>query len=169
MECNAHLSCRWRRKPEAARLLETTWNMHFAICWRTPGTTLAYYLPDLQADGAYHRLRITLRRSGLQMVAKAGYFAPIPFAGMSRGAKRDWLYRALLADQPLGEIELSSRSSAFFNPPSPDITIYVAVHAYWWVPQEHASDRRWTMLVGVVQDENGDGYRSPRHHQLLAR
>ena len=116
---------------------------------------LAYYLPDLQADGAYHHLRVTLRRSDLQVLAKAGYFAPIPFAGMSRGAKRDWLYRAVLANQPLGEIELSSRSSAFLNPPSPDITIHFAVHASWWVPQEHAGDRRWTMLVGVVQDEHG--------------
>ena len=116
---------------------------------------IGYYLPDLQADGGYHKLRIELRRPGLRIFVKKGYFAPIPFGGLSRGEKRNWLYKALLADQPLGQIEIGSRNSAFFNPPSPDITLDAAVRAHWWIPQEQASNRRWTMLVGVVQDENG--------------
>jgi VWFA-related protein len=116
---------------------------------------LAYYLPDLQADGAYHRIRVGLRRSGLQVLTKEGYRAPIPFAGLSRSQKREWLYRALLEDQPLEEIELATRSSAFFNPPSADTTIQVAVQARWWVRKSEARDRRWTMLVCVVQDEQG--------------
>ena len=116
---------------------------------------IGYYLPDLEADGAYHKLRIELRRPGLTVFAKKGYFAPIPFAGLSRGEKRNWLYQALLADQPLGQIEIGSRNSAFFTSPSPDITLDAAVRAHWWIPLEQASDRRWTMLVGVVQDENG--------------
>jgi hypothetical protein len=61
----------------------------------------------------------------------------------------------LLEDQPLGEIEVISRSSAFFNPPSPDTTIHLALQARWWVPKSYTSDRRWTMLVGIVQDEHG--------------
>jgi VWFA-related protein len=116
---------------------------------------LAYYLPDLQADGAYHRIGVRLRRSDLQVLTKEGYQAPIPFAGLSRSQKREWLYHALLKDQPLGEIELATRSSAFFNPPSADATIHLAVQARWWVPESERHDRRWTMLVCVVQDEHG--------------
>jgi len=116
---------------------------------------LAYYLPDLQADGAYHRIGVKLRRSDMHVLTKEGYQAPIPFAGLSRSQKREWLYHALLKDQPLGEIELATRSSAFFNPPSADTTIHVAVQARWWVPESEAHDRRWTMLVCVVQDEHG--------------
>jgi hypothetical protein len=48
-----------------------------------------------------------------------------------------------------------SRSSAFFNPPSADITIHVSVLARWWIPKADASDRRSTILVGLVQDEHG--------------
>jgi VWFA-related protein len=113
---------------------------------------VAYYLPDLQADGAYHRIRVKLSRSDLQVLTKEGYQAPIPFAGLSRGQKREWLYHALLKDQPLEEIELATRSSAFFNPPSADTTIHVAVQARWWVTESEAHDRRWTMLVCVVED-----------------
>ena len=116
---------------------------------------IAYYLPDLQADGSYHRVRVEIKRPGLKAVTKKGYYAPIPFAELSRSKKRDWLYAALLEDQPLGEIELISRSSAFFNPPSADATIHIALQARWWVPKSYASDRRWTMLVGIVQDEHG--------------
>lgn len=115
---------------------------------------IAYYLPDLQADGAYHRIRVEIKRPGLKAVTKKGYYAPIPFAELSRGKKREWLYSALLEHQPLGEIQLISRSSAFFNPPSADTTIHVALQARWWVPKLYASDRRWTMLVGIVQDEH---------------
>jgi VWFA-related protein len=116
---------------------------------------IAYYLPDLQADGSYHRVRVEIKRPGLKAITKKGYYAPIPFAELSRSKKREWLYSALLEDQPLGEIELISRSSAFFNPPSADTTIHVALQARWWVPKSYASDRRWTMMVGIVQDEHG--------------
>jgi hypothetical protein len=37
---------------------------------------LEYYLPKLEMDGALHRIRIKLRRSGLQVLAKDGYQAP---------------------------------------------------------------------------------------------
>jgi VWFA-related protein len=116
---------------------------------------IGYYLPNLQADGAYHKLRIELPRAGLRVFAKKGYFAPIPFAGLSRGQKREWLYKALLAGQLLGQIEIGSRNSAFFNPPSAHVTIEAAVRAQWWTPLKNANNRRWTMLVGVVQDEKG--------------
>ncbi|HZQ17181.1 MAG TPA: VWA domain-containing protein [Terriglobales bacterium] len=116
---------------------------------------IAYYLPDLQADGTYHRIRVEVNKPKLQLLAKAGYYAPIPFSSLSRGEKQQWLYRALLEDQPLGEIELTSRSSVFLNPSQPDITINAAIHAQWWVPKETSSDRRWTMLVGIVQNEQG--------------
>jgi VWFA-related protein len=117
---------------------------------------LGYYLPDLEADGRYHRIQVVLRRPNVQVLTKQGYFAPIPFAGLSRAGKRNWLYQALLADQPLGEIELISRNSAFLNPPSSETTIGIAVKARWWVPQDYASNRRWTMLVAVLQDEHGN-------------
>lgn len=37
---------------------------------------LDYYLPNLKTDGAFHRIKIKLRRSGLQVLAKEGYQAP---------------------------------------------------------------------------------------------
>jgi VWFA-related protein len=116
---------------------------------------LGYYLSDLQADGAYHSIRVRLRRRDLQVLAKEGYQAPIPFADLSRGQRREWLYRALLEDQPLQEIQLNTRSSAFFNPPSADTILRIAVQARWWVPKPEVHNRRWTMLVSVVQDERG--------------
>jgi VWFA-related protein len=116
---------------------------------------LGYYLPDLQADGAYHRIRVGLGRPDLKVLAKEGYQAPIPFADLSRGKRREWLYRALLEDQPLEEIELNTRSSAFFKPPLADTILRVAAQARWWVPKSEARDRRWTMLVWLVQDEHG--------------
>lgn len=35
-----------------------------------------YYLPNLKTDGAFHRIEIKLRRSGLHELAKEGYQAP---------------------------------------------------------------------------------------------
>jgi VWFA-related protein len=117
---------------------------------------LGYYLPDLQADGSYHKLQVTLKKPGLRVFARPGYYAPFPFADMSRSRKREWLYQALLANQPLGEVQLSSRSSAFFNPPTPDMTLPTVVQAHWWVPEQKATSRRWMMTVGIVQDEQGE-------------
>lgn len=116
---------------------------------------IAYHLPDLQADGAYHRIRVEVDKRKLQLLSKAGYYAPIPFSSLSRGQKQQWLYRALLEGQPLGEIELTSRSSVFLNVPKPDVTINLATHAQWWVPRDKSGGRRWTMLVGMVQNEAG--------------
>ena len=117
---------------------------------------LGYYLPDLQEDGRYHRIRIELANGGAHAWTKQGYFAPIPLADLSRGQKRDWLYRALLSDQPLEQISLNARSSVFFEPPKPDVSIHIGLAAQWWVSGAAAKgDRRWTMLVGLVQDAHG--------------
>lgn len=117
---------------------------------------LGYYLPDLQADGRYHRIRIELANGGAHAWTKQGYFAPIPLADLSRGQKRDWLYRALLSDEPLEQISLNARSSVFFDPPKPDVSIHIGLAAQWWVSAAATKeDRRWTMLVGLVQDVHG--------------
>jgi hypothetical protein len=117
---------------------------------------LSYYLPDLQADGAYHKLQVTLKKPGLRVFARPGYYAPIPFGELSRSQKREWLYEALLAKQPLGDIQLASRSGAFFNPPTPDMTLSTVVHAHWWVPEQKATNRRWMLAVGIVQNQQGE-------------
>jgi VWFA-related protein len=117
---------------------------------------LGYYLPDLQADGSYHRLQVTLKRPGLRVLARTGYYAPFPFGEMSRSQKREWLYQALLGNQPLGDIQIAARSSAFFNPPAPDVTVPTVVHAHWWVPAQKATRRRWMMTVGIVQNGQGE-------------
>src|SRR5271166_2065079 len=118
---------------------------------------IGYYLPDLQADGAYHPIRLVLTRRNFYPVAKKGYFAPIPLADLSRGEKREWLYRALLADQPIEQIAISARNSLFYNPPGADLTLCMGLAARWWVPLGSAKeDRRWTMMVGLVQNEHGD-------------
>jgi VWFA-related protein len=118
---------------------------------------IGYYLSDLQADGAYHPIRVELSRSNFHTLAKKGYFAPIPLAELSRGQKREWLYRALLADQPIEQIAINARSSVFYNPPTAVLSLYTGLEARWWAPVEAAKDdRRLTMLVGLVQNEHGD-------------
>lgn len=113
---------------------------------------LGYYLPNLQANGLYHRIAIAVDRKGLRVQAKPGYFAPIAFGDLSRAGKRDWLYQAMQTGVPLDDILIGAHADFFPIPPSRAANIPISYEMRWWVPQETAKSRHWTMTVGLVQD-----------------
>lgn len=41
---------------------------------------IGYYVKDLRQDGKFHRIKIDLRRHGIRIRAKAGYFASVEYS-----------------------------------------------------------------------------------------
>jgi len=113
---------------------------------------VGYYLPNLQANGLYHRIAIAVNRKGLRLQARPGYFAPMAFGDLSRAGKRDWLYQALQTGVPLDDIQIDAHADFFPNPPGAAADVPISYDMRWWVPQETAKRRHWIMTVGLVQD-----------------
>jgi len=113
---------------------------------------VGYYLPNLQANGLYHRITIAVNRKGLRVQARPGYFAPIAFGNLSRAGKRDWLYQALQTGIPLDDIQIDAHADFFPNQPGAAADVPISYDMRWWVPQEIATRRHWIMTVGLIRD-----------------
>jgi VWFA-related protein len=116
---------------------------------------LAFQRSDLKADGAYHRLRVKTRASGVRLSYRAGYFAPRPFKqldpleknllaadGIARAVSRNELDIGLLV-APFRANEKSAYVPVIIELPGPSLL------------QGEKADRLNLELYAYVSDRRG--------------
>ena len=72
---------------------------------------LGYYVADMREDGRFHRIKIQVKRRGVRVRAKEGYYAPLGTHAQPDASAG--LNSILSTDRPLNDVQIVLRSAYF--------------------------------------------------------
>jgi len=103
-------------------------------------------------DGAYHEVKVEVKRPGLTVRAQKGFFNPRPFAEMAGLERQLHLLDLALSDRPLFQAPLPAAMTALACPPTRDANLLMVAK----IPAEtvDALGGEKVELVSFVFDEN---------------
>lgn len=116
---------------------------------------LGYYLNDLSADGKFHRIKVEVKRPGVRVLAKSGYYAPKSFSRIAEHEKAPFLYEALLTERPFHDIQAIADVRLFPDPKERKFDVAITCELQWSQAGRAADLKNRTVaLMGMVWHED---------------
>ncbi len=115
---------------------------------------LGYYLPELPADGRFHSIKVRVKRKGVRVRAKSGYYAPVSFAQFAQRDKPAYLYTALITERPFHDIEIIADGHVFPDPAKKNFDVAITCELRWAYPEKKTKlKQQAVMIMGIIEHE----------------
>jgi VWFA-related protein len=90
---------------------------------------LGFTPASARADGAYHEIKVELKRRGLSVHPRQGYYAPSPVTAAAPGEAPASVVQALASFWPATKLPLAVTASAFADPDNGEASVAVVARA----------------------------------------